>query len=46
VDAAGDVIAAGELQNTGTGIDFAVVKLSGSTGTEIWRRLINGNRQW
>src|SRR5882672_4235862 len=42
VDAAGDVIAAGELQNTGTGIDFAVVKLSGSTGTEIWRRLING----
>jgi len=42
VDAAGDVIAAGELQNTGTGIDFAVVKLSGSTGTEVWRRLING----
>lgn len=42
VDAAGDVVAVGELQNTGTGLDFVVVKLSGSTGVELWRRLLNG----
>src|SRR5262249_46634982 len=43
VDAAGDVVAAGELQNTGTGLDFTVVKLSGGSGTEIWRRVLNGS---
>src|SRR5262249_30176047 len=42
-DAAGDVVAAGELQNTGTGLDFTVVKLSGGSGTEIWRRVLNGS---
>jgi len=42
VDAAGDVLAAGELQNTGAGFDFMVLKLSGTTGAEIWRRTING----
>src|SRR6266850_440310 len=42
VDAAGDVRAAGELQNTGAGFDFTVLKLSGTTGAEVWRRTING----
>ena len=42
VDAAGDVLAGGELQNTGTGIDFAVVKLAGSTGVPVWQRTLNG----
>jgi hypothetical protein len=37
VDAAGDVIAAGEL-----GVDFSVIKFSGATGNEIWRRQIDG----
>ena len=42
VDAAGDVVAAGELQNIGSGIDLAVIKLAGGTGAEVWRRVING----
>lgn len=36
VDAAGDVIAAGTLANTGTGRDLAVVKLAGATGALVW----------
>jgi hypothetical protein len=48
VDAADDVIAAGlvnggnETTNTTVGADFAVVKLTGSSGTEVWRRVISG----
>ena len=42
VDAAGDVIAGGYLENAGTSYDFAVVKLTGATGAEIWRKQING----
>ncbi len=37
----GDVVAAGVLVNTETGADFFVVKLSGTTGTELWRRVID-----
>ena len=36
-DAAGDVIAAGRLTNSGTGSDLTVVKLSGASGAEVWR---------
>ena len=43
VDTAGDVIAVGTLQNTGALRDFAVVKLDGSDGQEIWRRTIDGS---
>jgi outer membrane protein assembly factor BamB len=43
VDGAGDVIAAGFLSNGATDRDFAVIKLSGSTGTEIWRALVDGS---
>jgi len=43
VDAAGDVVAAGSTTNSETrGTDFIVVKLSGSDGAEIWRRLLVG----
>src|SRR5262249_37886060 len=42
VDATGDVIASGTIVNPGTGRDFAVVKLSGIDGTELWRRVISG----
>jgi hypothetical protein len=42
VDAGGDVFAAGELQRAVTYDDFAVVKLSGATGSELWRRVIKG----
>jgi hypothetical protein len=42
VDGAGDVLAVGRFQNVGTGFDFAVVKLAGPDGTELWRH--NENR--
>src|SRR5262249_45379655 len=42
VDARGDVIAAGWLLNRNTSFDFAVVKLDGKTGAELWRVEING----
>lgn len=44
VDAAGDVVAAGFLGNTGTGGDFSVIKFHGGTGTELWRRSITDGR--
>ncbi|MGH7773488.1 MAG: hypothetical protein ACREQA_14785 [Candidatus Binatia bacterium] len=39
VDANGDVVAAG---NTGTLVDFAVIKFSGIDGTELWHQEIAG----
>ena len=42
LDGAGNVFAAGFLTNSGTGSDFAVVKLSGANGAELWRRVVNG----
>jgi hypothetical protein len=42
VDRAGDVLAVGRVTNNVTGIDFAVVKLSGATGAQIWRTDIDG----
>jgi hypothetical protein len=42
-DRGGDVIAAGYFRNSGTSGDFAVVKLSGSTGTELWRTEASGS---
>jgi uncharacterized delta-60 repeat protein len=42
VDAAGDVVAAGVTENTGTQLDFIVVKFDGMSGGEVWRRVING----
>src|SRR5262249_16429413 len=40
VDAAGDAVAAGYLYNDST--DFFVVKLSGESGAELWRVVIDG----
>jgi hypothetical protein len=45
VDAAGDVIAAGSLVNTGTGSAFTVVKFDGASGAERWRQVTPGNGQ-
>ena len=42
VDAAGDIIAAGKLTNAETGTHFAVIKLSGVTGMELWRQELHG----
>src|SRR5262245_56455378 len=42
VDPFGDVIAAGRTHNTATHYDFAVIKFSGATGAELWRKEING----
>ena len=42
VDAAGDVVASGRIQNAGVGWDFTVAKLAGANGAERWRRVING----
>jgi hypothetical protein len=43
IDAGGDVLSAGVLINAGTSRDFTVVKLSGATGAEVWRREIDGS---
>ena len=43
LDGDGDVIAAGSTENVGSGQDFTVVKLSGTTGTEMWRAVISGS---
>jgi cysteine-rich repeat protein len=44
LDGHGDVLAAGAIMDTGifNDSDFAVVKLSGADGTELWRATING----
>jgi hypothetical protein len=42
VDAAGNVVAGGTTFNTGTSVDFTVVKLSGADGTVLWQSDING----
>jgi hypothetical protein len=42
VDGSGDVFAAGITESSDSGLDFAVVKLSGKDGTELWRQSING----
>lgn len=36
VDAAGNVVAAGQTENLTSGLDFTVVKLAGSDGTPLW----------
>jgi hypothetical protein len=42
VDGSGDAIAVGRVYNGGTGDDFTVIKFSGATGEELWRREIAG----
>lgn len=42
VDGNGDVVVAGGTTNVGTRDDWAVVKLSGTTGAELWRRELDG----
>jgi hypothetical protein len=42
VDASGDVIAAGRLDNLSSFWDLTVVKLAGATGNEIWRYTKDG----
>jgi len=42
VDGAGNVVAVGSTQNTGTFYDLTVVKFAGSSGVELWRQVING----
>ena len=41
VDGEGNVLAVGVTQNTDGG-DFAVIKLEGVSGAELWRQVING----
>jgi outer membrane protein assembly factor BamB len=41
-DASGDVIAAGRLSPLANDHDFVVAKLSGATGSELWRTTISG----
>ena len=42
LDAAGDVYAAGYVDNAGSGQDLAVAKIDGSNGTIVWARFIDG----
>jgi len=42
VDGAGNVVAAGFTQNTGTGLDFTVIKFDGTSGAVLWSQAING----
>jgi hypothetical protein len=37
IDGSGDIVAAGELRNAGRNDRFALVKLAGTTGAELWR---------
>jgi cysteine-rich repeat protein len=41
-DSMGDVVAAGFIDDGSSGADFAVVKLAGATGTELWRQVLIG----
>ena len=41
VDTAGDVVVSGELFDA-TGLAFAVLKLRGSDGVELWRQMLHG----
>ncbi len=43
VDAAGDVFVVGTLHNEISDRDAVVVKLSGSDGTEVWKRVFTGS---
>jgi outer membrane protein assembly factor BamB len=42
VDGGGDLVAAGQLSFADSGGDFAVVKLGGSDGRELWQRTVSG----
>lgn len=42
VDSAGDIVAGGQQAQSVSDVDIAVVKLSGTDGTEIWSRVIDG----
>lgn len=41
LDAAGDVIAAGNTRNTGTGLDLQIVKLAATSGAPIWTKTLD-----
>ncbi len=43
LDSAGDVVVGGEIFNTGASGDWAIAKLSGTTGVEAWRHVVNGS---
>lgn len=45
VDARGDVVAAGDIVVSGFGSDFAVAKLRGSSGVELWRTTLPGTNR-
>lgn len=42
MDRDGNVVAAGSAASRSLGADFTVVKLSGATGAELWRRVLSG----
>ena len=42
VDGADNVIAAGVMTNSGSGVDFTTIKFDGASGQELWRQSING----
>ena len=42
IDSAGDVVAAGFLNNLGASRDFVVVKVAGASGVELWRHETDG----
>jgi hypothetical protein len=42
VDGTGNVVAAGSTRNAGDHSDFTVVRLAGTNGREMWRRVIKG----
>jgi len=43
VDPGGDVVVGGHVDSCGTGSSFTVVRLSGSSGDELWRYQTGGN---
>lgn len=45
VDPAGNIVAGGYTENVVTFLDFTVAKLSGATGTQLWR-YVTGGTTW
>jgi len=42
VDPNDNVVVAGFIRNVGTGLDFTIIKFSGTTGVSQWSQVING----
>jgi len=42
VDRSGNVVAAGFIENSGSSLDFTVIKFAGTSGVPLWERVLHG----